>query len=48
MTDLNTLVPDYDGHLLFAGDINDDGVITGAAQNAEGDVVAFVATPIEE
>ena len=47
MTNLNDLVPDYDGHLLFAGDINDDGVITGAALNAAGEVVTFVATPLD-
>jgi probable HAF family extracellular repeat protein len=47
MTDLNTLVPGYDGRLLFAGDINDAGLITGAALDADtGDVVTFVATPV--
>lgn len=47
ITDLNSLAGDYDGHLLFAGDINDAGVITGAARSAEtGDAVAFVARPV--
>ena len=47
ITDLNELALDYDGHLLFAGDINDAGVITGAARSAEtGDVVAFMARPV--
>jgi probable HAF family extracellular repeat protein len=47
-TDLNTLVPGYDGHLVFANDLNDSGVITGAAISAEsGEVVAFRATPTD-
>jgi probable HAF family extracellular repeat protein len=47
ITDLNELAADYDGHLLFAGDINDAGVITGTARSAgTGDVVAFVAKPV--
>jgi probable HAF family extracellular repeat protein len=47
-TDLNTLAPSYDGHLVFANDINDKGVITGAAISAEtGEVVAFRATPTD-
>lgn len=41
MTDLNTLVPGYSGHLLFANDINDKGEITGGT--AEGQ--AFLAVP---
>ncbi|MGH9120309.1 MAG: hypothetical protein ACRD0A_21300 [Acidimicrobiales bacterium] len=46
MTDLNTAAPGYDGHLDYANDINDAGVITGQARNAEtGELVAFVATP---
>jgi len=47
--DLNTLVaPGYNGHLVFANDINDDdGVITGQAINAAGVAVTFVATPTE-
>jgi probable HAF family extracellular repeat protein len=47
MTDLNTVTPGYDGTLLYAGHINDAGVITGAARDADtGDVVTFVATPV--
>jgi uncharacterized membrane protein len=46
VSDLNTLAPGYDGHLVYANDINDRGVITGAAINAEtGEVVAFRARP---
>ncbi len=47
ITDLNTLVePDYEGTLLFAGHINDAGIITGAALDADtGETVTFVATP---
>jgi len=47
MTDLNTLVePSYQGTLLYAGHINDAGVITGAARDADtGEIVTFVATP---
>jgi len=48
ITDLNLVSPGYDGHLLFANDINEDGVLTGAAISVEsGEVVAFVATPID-
>jgi probable HAF family extracellular repeat protein len=45
--DLNTLVaPGFTGHLVFANDINDAGVITGQALDQEtGESVAFVATP---
>jgi probable HAF family extracellular repeat protein len=48
ITDLNTLVaPGYSGTLLYAGHINDAGVITGAALDADsGHTVTFVATPI--
>jgi probable HAF family extracellular repeat protein len=47
--DLNLVSPSYDGHLLFANDVNDGGVITGAAISAEtGEAVAFVATPIDD
>ena len=43
---LNTLAPDYEGTLIVAGHINDAGVITGVARDAEtGELVAFVATP---
>jgi probable HAF family extracellular repeat protein len=47
ITDLNTLVePDYEGTLLVAGHINDAGVITGVARDADtGEEVAFIATP---
>lgn len=42
----STLAPGYDGHLLFANDINDAGQISGAATSAAtGETVAFVATP---
>jgi uncharacterized membrane protein len=45
-TDINALAPSYDGHLVYANDINDRGVITGAAISAEtGEVVTFRATP---
>ncbi len=46
-TDLNELVePGYEGTLLTAGHINDAGVITGAALDADtGETVTFVATP---
>jgi probable HAF family extracellular repeat protein len=44
--DLNSLAPGYDGHLLYANDINNAGVFTGQAISAEsGEAVAFVATP---
>lgn len=47
LTDLNTLAPDYPGHLIYAGNINNKGEITGAARDAEtGATVAFIATPI--
>lgn len=45
VVDLNTRLRGYDGHLLSANDINDAGVITGRAINAEGESVAFRATP---
>jgi probable HAF family extracellular repeat protein len=47
MTDLNTLVaPGQTGRLLYAGHINDGGVITGAALDPDtGETVTFVATP---
>ncbi|HYK54318.1 MAG TPA: hypothetical protein VEV38_12365 [Candidatus Eremiobacteraceae bacterium] len=46
MTDLNTLVPSGSPYLVFANDINDNGVITGLAldQNT-GAVFAFRAIP---
>jgi probable HAF family extracellular repeat protein len=47
--DLDLVSPGYDGHLLYANDVNDDGRITGAAISAEtGEAVAFVATPIDD
>ncbi|MPZ61978.1 MAG: DUF3466 family protein [Propionibacteriales bacterium] len=46
--DLNDLTPGYDGHLDYAGDINDDGVITGGATSADGQNVAFIATPVDD
>jgi probable HAF family extracellular repeat protein len=49
MRDLNSPVPGYEGHLVFANDINNGGVITGQTVDAEtGDALAFRATPIEE
>lgn len=46
MTDLNTLVAvGYHDQLVQAGDINDEGVITGEAVDASGAVRSFVATP---
>jgi probable HAF family extracellular repeat protein len=46
-TDLNSLVaPGFAGRLVYANDINERGVITGAAVDAEtGDTVAFRAEP---
>ena len=47
MTDLNDLVtPDYDGHLVFANDINDAGGSGANDRSDTGDAVAFVATPV--
>jgi probable HAF family extracellular repeat protein len=44
--DLNTVVPGYEGHLVFANDINNAGRITGAARDlASGEVLAFRAVP---
>lgn len=49
ITDLNDVSPGYEGHLLYANDINAAGVLTGAAISAEsGEAVAFVATPIDD
>jgi len=47
IADLNAdaLTPGYDGHLLYANDINDAGVITGQAISASGQRVAFIALP---
>ena len=42
MTDLNSLVPGFTGHLAFANDINDKGEIAGGT----GDGQPFLAIPI--
>ena len=47
ITDLNDLAPGYDGHLVYAGDINNDGVIVGLAITADSQFRAFRAEPIE-
>lgn len=48
VTDLNSLAPGYEGHLLYANDINSAGVLTGQAISAEtGEAVAFTATRVE-
>jgi probable HAF family extracellular repeat protein len=47
VSDLNDLADGYEGHLIFANDVNDAGVITGQATNAAGEAVAFVATPVD-
>ncbi len=48
MTDLNDLTQGYSGTILAAQDINDLGQITGQAQDASGNLVAFLATPIPD
>jgi hypothetical protein len=50
MADLNTLVtPGYEGHLVFANDVNDQGAISGQAIDpGTGDAVAFLAAPLGE
>lgn len=45
IADLNERVPGYNGHLVFANDINDDGEISGQAIADNGDTVAFLAVP---
>jgi hypothetical protein len=46
MTNLNALAAaGYHDQLIQASDINDEGVITGEAVDASGDVLSFVATP---
>lgn len=46
MTNLNELVAaGYHDQLIQASDINDEGVITGEAVDASGEVLSFVATP---
>jgi len=48
MIDLNALASGYDGHFVFANDINDAGEITGQSIDAQtGDAVAFRAAPID-
>jgi len=47
VSDLNDLAGGYDGQLLIANDVNDEGVITGQAISAAGTNVAFVATPTD-
>lgn len=47
LVDLNTLAPDFDGVLIDARDINQQGQITGSATDpATGETRAFIATPI--
>jgi probable HAF family extracellular repeat protein len=47
LTDLNSLVvSSYTGVLIDAREILDNGKITGSALDANGEVVAFVATPV--
>lgn len=47
ITDLNTLVANgYEGTLIDARDVNDAGEITGAALDATGKRVAFIARPL--
>jgi probable HAF family extracellular repeat protein len=47
MRDLNDLAPSYSGNLCAANDINDDGEITGQADQAgTGQTVPFVARPL--
>lgn len=45
VSDLKQLADGYDGRLVFANDVNDNGVITGLAVSAAGDSVAFAAIP---
>jgi probable HAF family extracellular repeat protein len=47
MTNLNSVVPGYDGDLVSADDINDRGEISGLAV-AGGAAVPFVATPVTD
>lgn len=46
ITDLNLVAGGYPGHLRYAGDINDDGVITGQAISVTGEAVTFMAAPV--
>lgn len=43
--DLGSLAPEFDGSLVLANDVNDFGVIAGRGLDANGVIVAFVATP---
>ena len=43
--ELASLAPDFPGSLVLANDINDFGVIAGRGLDANGAIVAFVATP---
>lgn len=45
---VDLLAPGYDGALVTAQDINDDGQITGRAISATGERVAYLATPIDD
>jgi probable HAF family extracellular repeat protein len=45
MTDLNALVPAGSPYLVYANDIDDEGVITGLAVMQSGAAVAFRASP---
>jgi len=47
IADLNSdvLSPGYNGHLLYANDVNPAGVITGQAISISGQTVTFIATP---
>ena len=47
MTDLNSLMIGHNAYVLvYANDVNDDGVIVGGASNAKtGESAAFVAVP---
>ncbi len=46
MSDLDSLVPRGSPHIVYANDINDEGEITGLAQNpVSGDLFAFRLTP---
>ncbi len=46
--DLNSRAPGYNGVLMTAQDINDEGEITGRANAANGERVTYLATPIDE
>jgi uncharacterized membrane protein len=49
MADLNTLIPSSAGlTIIDAQDINDEGVITGEAQDSSGAIFAFAAFPQEK